>query len=549
MNRSAALACVVAFAWSMPAAAQVHEPNGLAIPITTPNGETSLRTYFMGQGEPIDWVADAHTTPATFSPLCGFTATFVLNQAGSHFGLAWYNATGSRPAASDLHSLLPAGAAVGTMFSGTDIRSNPAYTGGEIGFALIGGETHYSESQWDTVCTSCSTPGPWITALVYQSVLTPNAYYLGFEDGGTSASGWNNDGDFNDDVFFITGVTCTGGGAACDTGMLGVCAQGAQQCTDGGTLQCVPLVTSSPETCNAVDDDCNGTTDDGTGLCAADFVCDQGTCVHACNGSEFPCASGLTCNAMGYCVDPLCATVMCAAGSVCHAGTCRAPCDGVVCPHGQVCRVDRCVDPCTGVTCPSGQACDAGVCREACTCLPCSGGLACDSASGRCLEAGCETMTCGTGTHCEAGGCVDDCAGATCPPSQLCMAGACVPDPCATVTCTSAEICRDGACHDRCEGVTCTGGQVCVLGTCMTDPCAGVTCPTGTHCASGTCASDGADSGTHTDAGATADSGVHGGRPPTSGGCCSVNGASPIGRGAGAAMLLLVAMLARRRRR
>ena len=41
-----------------------------------------------------------------------------------------------------------------------------------------------------------------------------------FQGSGT----YKNDGDFNDFVFFITGLTCEGGGEPCDTGLKGACA-------------------------------------------------------------------------------------------------------------------------------------------------------------------------------------------------------------------------------------------------------------------------------------------------------------------------------------
>ena len=66
------------------------------------DGEIRLDAFFAMKGEPIDWQTDAHATPNAFSPLCGFTATFVLNQAGSHFGLAWYNETGTAPAEGEI---------------------------------------------------------------------------------------------------------------------------------------------------------------------------------------------------------------------------------------------------------------------------------------------------------------------------------------------------------------------------------------------------------------------------------------------------------------
>ncbi len=418
-------ASLALFAITTTAAATVTEPNGLAVPIdSTP--ETQLYTLFTSRGESINWQTDAHTTPNAFSPLCGFTATYVLNQAGSHFGLAWYNDTGTTPAATDLHQLVAANSAVGTTFSGTVIRSDPAYTGGLVGFALIGGETHYTNPAYDTLCSGCNPQAPWITALMYASTVSTSAYYICFEDGSTSATSWNNDGDFNDDVYFVTGISCSGGGLPCDTGKPGICEAGLTQCAATGTT-CVELNPPAPkETCNGLDDDCNGQTDEGP-ICPVGFVCQKGSCVAACLNGEFQCSGGLVCSTDGYCVEPSCANVTCTtAGQVCIAGLCKAPCDGVTCPYPQVCRVGTCVDPCAGVTCQTGQVCDQGVCIASCACQPCAGTTVCNSVSGQCVEAACKTVTCATGTHCVGGPCVDDCAGATCPAGQACQGGACV---------------------------------------------------------------------------------------------------------------------------
>jgi hypothetical protein len=421
---SVALAVVLA---SAAARANVTEPNGLAVPIDS-SPEEQLYTLFSSRGENINWQTDAHPTPNQFSPLCGFTATYVLNQAGSHFGLAWYNDTGTTPTAAELHQLVAANSAVGTTFSGTVIKNDPAYTGGVVGFALIGGETHYTNDAYDQSCTSCSPPGPWITALMYASTVTPDAYYICFEDGSTSANGWNNDGDFNDDVYFVTGISCSGGGQPCDTGKPGICAAGLTQCAAGGTT-CQELNPPAPsETCNGLDDNCDGQTDEGN-PCPEEYVCQQGTCVKSCAGSEFPCPVGLVCNAKGYCVDPACENVTCPSGQVCTNGVCKAPCDGVTCPFPEVCRVGKCVDPCASVTCNAGQICDDGVCVASCNCQPCGQGLHCDTTSGQCVTQACATVTCGAGTHCVSGTCADDCAGAVCPSGQACSKGVCVEVP------------------------------------------------------------------------------------------------------------------------
>jgi len=409
------------------AAASVTEPNGLSVPIDS-SPEIQLYTLFSQRGENINWQTDAHTTPNQFSPLCGFTATYVLNQAGSHFGLAWYNDTGTKPTAADLHQLVAANSPVGTTFNGTQIKNDPNYSGGVVGFALIGGETHYTNDAYDTICTGCNPMGPWITALIYASTVTPDAYYICFEDGSTSATSWNNDGDFNDDVYFVTGIECSGGGQPCDTGKQGICAAGITQCSSSG-VTCQEISPPAPtETCNGVDDNCNGMVDEGA-VCPDEEVCDQGKCVGSCASSEFPCQGGLVCSSDGHCVDPSCLMVTCPSGQVCVSGTCKGPCDGVTCPHPQVCRVGVCLDPCAGVTCAAEQVCDQGVCVLGCNCQPCGQGEVCDSTSGQCEQPSCAGVTCAAGTYCISGNCVDDCAGAICPGGGACMNGNCQPPP------------------------------------------------------------------------------------------------------------------------
>src|SRR5262249_9104182 len=154
----------------------------------------------------------------------------------------------------DLHEIVPAGAPLGQVINGVTIKNDPAYKGGLVGFALeVGGSeiAHFTNASYDINCTSCNTPGHWITAIVYPSVVTPNAYYICFEDGTTTYYGWSNDGDFNDDVFFLTGITCAGGGQPCDTGKKGICASGVSQCTANGTI-CQPVTAPATEACNGL---------------------------------------------------------------------------------------------------------------------------------------------------------------------------------------------------------------------------------------------------------------------------------------------------------
>jgi hypothetical protein len=414
--------------------ATVTQPNGNIMPVDSANGEIQIYTLFQQRGEAINYQTDASTEPTVFSPLCDFKATFLLHESASNLGVGWYNvdpAAVAPPTAAEIHIIVPAFTAVGTVILGTDIKADPAYKGGLIGFAIIGSgfQIHYSEQKWNPICSGCNPPASWITAVSYVSKVTPNAFYLAFEDGdvGATPNSFNNDGDYNDYVYFFEGLTCAGGGKSCDTGQPGICSQGITQCSSAG-INCAPSVTPQTEACNGLDDDCNGSTDEGD-LCPVGLVCDKGSCVEKCGLNEFVCPPNLICSSAGFCVDPACKEVTCPMGEVCIMGQCKAPCTDVVCPYGQVCRVGKCVDPCLGVQCPMNQVCEAGACVPDCSCLPCAAGLACDPAAKQCAEAACVGVNCAAGQYCSAGQCVDNCTGAVCPSGQICMAGACIPDP------------------------------------------------------------------------------------------------------------------------
>jgi MYXO-CTERM domain-containing protein len=187
---------------------------------------------------------------------------------------------------------------------------------------------------------------------------------------------------------------------------------------------------AAPETCNAVDDDCNGQVDDGM-LCSTDQVCDSGKCVFNCLTGEFPCPPDTGCSSRGVCVETACIDKPCPAGQVCKGGDCVEPCTGVVCPHGLACRNGGCVDLCQGLQCDPGSTCVLGVCQS-CACSECDSGKVCHQ--NLCIDSGCENQTCAAGTHCEAGTCKGNCDGAVCPHGQLCSNGDCVIDPSAAVS-------------------------------------------------------------------------------------------------------------------
>src|SRR5262249_46877889 len=56
-----------------------------------------------------------------------------------------------------------------------------------------------------------------------------------------------------------------GGGSQCGTGFMGICASGITQCDGANGVMCMPSVTPGllMESCNGLDDDCDGNVDEG----------------------------------------------------------------------------------------------------------------------------------------------------------------------------------------------------------------------------------------------------------------------------------------------
>lgn len=425
-----------------PGLAVVTEPNGLIVPLDSNNGETQLRQLFAQRGENINWVDHALEIPETFSPLCDFVVSLVLRGSSSRLPFGWYNvppAGAPAPTAAEINELIACDALVGSAITSQSIKSHPKYANGLVGFALASGggclrfdapqgieQIHFSEKRFNVKYQNDPTR-PWVMSLKYNSTLESNAFYLAFEDYRVTPDGWQNDGDFNDYVVFMTGLACPGGGVACDTGKPGVCGPGVLQC-EVGRLTCTQIVTGTgKEQCDAVDNDCNGVVDEGD-LCTDNKLCHGGKCVPRCESGEFPCPPTTVCDsATGLCLDPACVGKNCPEGEICVAGVCKAPCSDIKCPRPQLCVLGACVDPCLGKTCPDRQVCDKGVCRPTCTCTPCSGGAECNEITGLCVEPGCGGQkTCTPGSFCAAGQCVLACTGAVCPPRQRCESGACV---------------------------------------------------------------------------------------------------------------------------
>jgi hypothetical protein len=443
----AASALLAALLAAAPAHA-LQQPDGTSIPVIDPSvvvcSDRNVQVCLDAEegGPTIDAMAAAAVTPETYVPGCALTFRVIARGAGYLNTFGWYNVDpNGPPAAADLHSFLECSDAVGTT-KVLDISSDPHYLGGLVGFFMATpqgtagncptfdpnggpvpgtvGYIYYSQRAYNP---DNQGPDSWVHLITYDSITYPSSFYFAWED---LLSGGDN--DFDDLLTRVEGIQCAGGGAPCDTGQLGNCAFGMMQCHNGG-LECVQNQLPTAESCNALDDDCNGLVDDGD-LCPPSYVCFRGECVPECGNGEFVCPNDLVCNPEGLCVDPACLDLQCPDSQICVAGECRGWCDGVVCPWGKVCRAGACVDPCASVQCDADYVCELGVCLLQCTCAGCVAPKTCDAPSGHCVDDGCAGVSCDPGSHCTSGGvCVDDCAGAVCPPHELCVQGSCESNP------------------------------------------------------------------------------------------------------------------------
>lgn len=405
-----------------------------------PNDNSCIPTNHAG----LDPATAAQIVPETFHPTCGQTFT-VMSRGTAQFEnvFGWYNATKNGPPdPSDLHVMLGCGDPVGKAVT-LNVQTDPAYKGGDIGFFLITPEDHarrgacaggdccpsvvraqagegyvfYSQKGYDP------DPG-YIHLLNLPGTIAPNRFYFAWEDTFDTTSA-----DFTDLVAAVDGVQCSGAGVACPTGKPGACGLGITLCASGATTPtCQGTVQPQPEACNGIDDDCDGTADNGASCPIVGDLCVNGQCVSRCGSAENPCSLPLACDQQtGECVDPKCIGVTCGADQVCAGGTCMAACEGVVCPQGQTCVGASCVDLCAGVTCAGGEACIRGVCLPGCAAcggVTCSAPLTCDATSGRCIDPSC-AQPCPSGRICQGGSCVDACKGVVCPLGGVCTNGIC----------------------------------------------------------------------------------------------------------------------------
>jgi Notch-like protein len=213
------------------------------------------------------------------------------------------------------------------------------------------------------------------------------------------------------------------GGAACATGLLGLCNAGTFQCQNG-QLQCAQTVQPTTELCNGLDDDCDGTVDEGNpeggsscstgqlGVCAAGTqICANGSLgcqpnqtagPETCDGLDNDCDGGADEGDPG-------------GGLTCSTGV-PGPCaDGVTqCSNGGI--------VCNQTTFPATEICDGGLDNdcdgstdEGCSCTngqtqSCYNGASGTQGVGLCVAG---TQTC-------SGGSWGSCVGETTPVTDVC---------------------------------------------------------------------------------------------------------------------------------
>ena len=250
--------------------------------------------------------------------------------------------------------------------------------------------------------------------------------------------------------------------------LFGTCA-GQRFCGPTGLTACDAPVPAS-ETCNDVDDDCNGLTDDGVPSAACQVQNQFGTC------------KGKTTGCLG--AVPVC-DALTPKPEVCNGldDDCDGQTDNGICEDGNPCTIGSCVGSgcqqvlaTTGLPCNDGNACTLS---DECTGAVCIGGdlLGCDDKND-CTQDACDPKKGCVHLALDGTPCVDDANACT---QDVCQAGQCAHpgvasgapcetdnNPCTSDTCDGTGVCKS----DIQAGICTINGQCVPFGSVdPADPC------------------------------------------------------------------------------
>ncbi|HAA58732.1 MAG TPA: hypothetical protein DCE42_28480 [Myxococcales bacterium] len=318
----------------------------------------------------------------------------------------------------------------------------------------------------------------------------------------------DSDGGVGRDGVSIDDTSCTGNAKrTCyagppNTRNVGTCRMGEQVCLNGVWGDCVGQKLPGNETCNSLDDDCNGQIDDavggcsgvcapgetkscyqgstgtlGKGICSAGVMtCSAAGAWGACNGQTLPtkevCGDGKDNDCDGV-VDDGCTTTECKAGEVrnCYTGPVGTRGQGICKAGVQTClSTGKWSAACVGQVLPATEICGDGLDND-CDRTVDEGGVCgtntCVAGATRsCYTGPAGTMNvgvCKAGTQsCTAAGTWGACAGQVVPTSEVCdgrdndcdtFVDEAFPEQNKACTTGKPGICSDGL-------YTCSGGKV-----------------------------------------------------------------------------------------